>query len=281
MVSNRSSVSSRACMALRVAVTGAAVTAAGTAILSSSWVMGRQAGGAQAAALFGSQPIAPGQAIAVAQPLAGNRWNLIVLEQLQAAPPCWREFPDGSVISYDNDVPEGVCGRYLSSSAYSLRVANDDLNNPWRLRVESDNGRLRLLASNPQQTTLIPVASGLAPASGLASLKLEPGWTFQRRTFGEETLRHLYMAHAEPLPVLLARARGGGQLAALPSLAPPPLLNRSGPVAESRSSSTRQSIASVGRPSVLSSRASLQRQSGLQRPRQSGVIALEVVPYGS
>lgn len=73
-------------MALRVAVTGAAVTAAGTAILSSSWVMGRQAGGAQAAALFGSQPIAPGQAIAVAQPLAGNRWNLIVLEQLQAAP---------------------------------------------------------------------------------------------------------------------------------------------------------------------------------------------------
>ncbi|QNI71860.1 DUF3747 domain-containing protein [Cyanobium sp. NS01] len=269
-------------MALRVAVTGTAITATGAAaILSSSWLMGRQASGARAAALFGSEPIAPGQAIAVAQPLAGNRWNLIVLEQLQAAPPCWREYPDGSVISYDNDVAEGVCGRYLSSSAYSLRVANDDLNNPWRLRVESENGRLRLLASHPQQTTLIPVASGKAPASGLASLKLEPGWTFQRRTYGEQTLRHLYMAHAEPLPVLLARARGGGQLAALPSLAPPPLLNQPGPVAESSPSSTRRGLARVERSSVLSSRSRLLRQSSSQRPRQSGVIALEVVPYGS
>lgn len=272
--------SSRASMALRIATSAGVVSGTALTILASSWVMGRQGGVAQAAALFGSQPIAPGQAIAVAQPLAGDRWNLIVLEQLQAAPPCWREYPDGSVISYDNDVAEGVCGRYLSSSAYSLRVANGDLNNPWRLRVENENGRLRLLASHPQQTTLIPVASGKAPANGLASLQLEPGWSFQRRTYGEETLRHLYMAHAEPLPVLLARARGGGQLAAMPSMTPPPLVGRPGPVAESRPSG-RRGIASLGRSSMPSSRSSLQRQAGSERPRQSGVIALEVVPYGS
>jgi hypothetical protein len=226
---------------------------------------------AQAANLFGSEPIAAGQAIALAQPLAGGRWNLIVLEQLQPQPPCWRELPDGSVMTYDSDVAEGVCGRYLSSSAYSLRVNDSDLTSPWRLRVESENGELRLMASNPQHRTMIPVASGRVPASGLAALQLAPGWSFQRRTYGNETLRHLYMAHAEPLPVLIARARGGGELAALPSVTPPPSLTTAArPERPSR----------LGRLDSRISR-STSRSSSLSSPRPTGVVALEVVPYGS
>ncbi|MFQ6537767.1 MULTISPECIES: DUF3747 domain-containing protein [Aphanothece] len=223
----------------------------------------------QASGLFGSQPIAEGQAIALAQPLAGNRWNLIVLEQLQPEPPCWRRFPDGTVITYDTDVPEGVCGRYLSSSAYSLRAADTDLANPWRLRVEQANGRLQLMASNPQQSTLIPVASGPAPASGLAELTLAPGWSFQRRTYGEEALRHLYMAHAEPLPVLLARARGGGDTLAMPAVPPPPSIDRPG----------SRTLASLDRPRRgLTSRTSPE-SSGSRLSAETGVIALQVVPY--
>ncbi|SBO43764.1 DUF3747 domain-containing protein [Cyanobium sp. NIES-981] len=224
----------------------------------------------QAANLFGSQPIATGQAIALAQPLAGGRWNLIVLEQLQPAPPCWREFPDGSVVSYDGDVAEGVCGRYLSSSAYSLRVNDNDLSNPWRLRVESENGQLRLLAANPQNSTMIPVASGRVPADGLAALQLAPGWSFQRRTYGDEPLRHLYMANAEPLPVLLARARGGGQLASLPAAPPPPSVTAVARLDSSNRLSGR-----------LDSRGSRDSRTSRSPARPTGVVALEVVPYGS
>jgi hypothetical protein len=224
---------------------------------------------AQAANLFGSQPIAPGQAIALAQPLAGGRWNLIVLEQLQPEPPCWREFPDGSVVSYDGDVSEGVCGRYLSSSAYSLRVNDSDLTSPWRLRVENADGELRLMASNPQHTTLIPVATGRAAANGLSALQLAPGWSFQRRTYGDETLRHLYMAHAEPLPVLIARARGGGELAALPAVTPPPSL--------AAASRLERSSSRLSRLDSRVSRSTTSRSAS----RPAGVVALEVVPYGS
>jgi hypothetical protein len=111
------------------------------------------------------------------------------------------------------------------------------------------------------------VATGRAPASGLAALQLVPGWSFQRRTYGNETLRHLYMAHAEPLPVLIARARGGGQLAALPAVTPPPSVASTSRVERSSRLSRLESLAS--------------RTSSRSTSRPTGVVALEVVPYGS
>jgi hypothetical protein len=243
--------------------------AAGCAGVMATLVGTASAERAKASGMFGSQPIAEGQAIALAQPLAGNRWNLIVLEQLRPEPPCWRRLPDGTVITYDTDVPEGVCGRYLSSSAYSLRAGDTDLANPWRLRVEQANGGLQLMASNPQQSTLIPVASGPAPTSGLAELTLAPGWSFQRRTYGEEALRHLYMAHAEPLPVLLARARGGGETLAMPAVPPPPAIDRP----------SSRSLASLGRPRRGSTTTASAESAASLLSAETGVIALQVVPF--
>lgn len=257
------------------------------------------------AVTFGSEPLAEDRVIALAQPLSGDRWNLIVLEQREQAPPCWRRNANGSVLTYEMHLPETTCGRYLSSSAYSLRVGGDDLRQPWRLRVDNSNGQLQLLASSGQQSQPLLIGTGRPVGSSLVELKLQNGWIFERRSFEGKTLSHLYVSHANPLPVLLAQARNGGTpLLAAPPAPPPPLgaapriatsttLAGSGRTrqvpsqaeasawaassqtpAPSRSSSRLARLESLqmGRP-----RAAAQAPSGLEQA--SGVIALQVVPY--
>ena len=257
---------------------------------------------ARAGVPFGSAPLAEDRVIALAQPLSGDRWNLIVLEQREPAPPCWRRNANGSVLTYEMHLPESTCGRYLSSSAYSLRVGGEDLRQPWRLRVEHTNGQLQLLASGSKQTEPIVIGSGRAAGSSLVELKLQNDWAFERRTFDGQTLSHLYVAHASPLPVLLAEARNGGAplLGQLPA-PPPPLAPepRTATVTTVRrsmgSSRTRQApapTASAQPPATTSSSSRLARLNTLRlggaRPaaqaaesadQSSGVIALQVVPY--
>jgi hypothetical protein len=236
---------------------------------------------------FGSAPVEADRAIALAQPLSGDRWNLIVLEQIEPAPPCWRRFPDGSVITYENSLPAGTCGRYLSSSAYSLRVHGDDLRHPWRLKVESNGSQLQLLASGNLQAEPLLVGSGALAGSGLVELKLEDGWSFERRTYQGSNLSHLYVANAEPLPVLLARARSGGNLlAAMPPLPPPPPNPGDGPSrGRTSGSNTLADSGGSGGSDRLARLRALgwgNRSRGSQASDSedsSGVIALQVVPY--
>lgn len=247
---------------------------------------------ARAAAPFGSTAVAEDQVIALAQPLSDGRWNLIVLEQRQPAPPCWRRNPDGSVLTYEMHLPESTCGRYLSSSAYSLRVAGDDLRHPWRLRVESSNGQLQLLATGSQQPQPLLLGSGQAAGSALVELKLQNDWAFERRTYNGQNLSHLYLAHANPLPVLLAEARGGGSglLAGLPTPPPPPTPDRPSSALR-RAAPASSPAAQAEASSTSSSRLARLESLRLGRPRStpggspagiddgSGVIALQVVPF--
>jgi hypothetical protein len=277
------------------------LAAAGVSALAASAVPHQIA---RAAVPFGSSPLAEGRVIALAQPLSDNRWNLIVLEQREPAPPCWRLNPNGSVLTYEMHLPESTCGRYLSSSAYSLRVAGEDLRQPWRLRVESNNGELQLLATGSKQSEPIVIGSGRATGSGLVELKLQNDWAFERRTFDGQTLSHLYVANANPLPVLLAEARNGGAplLAKLPA-PPPPLAPEPRPVTVTTvrrgSSRTRQVPVPVQAAttdtkatptSSSSSRLARLENLRLGGPRaasqavadadqSNGVIALQVVPY--
>ena len=64
----------------------------------------------------------------------------------------------------------------------------------------------------------------LRDRNGFVALKLESGWDLQRRSFGEQTLNHLYFANAAPLPQLMAAASGTTQPAPPPPLVPPPSL---------------------------------------------------------
>jgi hypothetical protein len=256
---------------------------------------------ARAAVPFGSAPLAEDRVIALAQPLSDNRWNLIVLEQREPAPPCWRRNANGSVLTYEMHLPETTCGRYLSSSSYSLRVAGEDLRQPWRLRVEHHNGQLQLLASGSKQAQPIVIGGGRAAGSALVELKLQNNWAFERRTFDGQTLGHLYVAHATPLPVLLAEARNGGAplLAQLPA-PPPPLApeHRSSARAAGRRSNSRQAATRVqtGTATQAAEQSAPPASSRLARleaqrvggPRAviaqgpvptDGVIALQVVPY--
>ena len=240
---------------------------------------------AKAAAPFDSTPVDAERTIALAQPLSGNRWNLVVMEQLEAAPPCWRRFDDGSVITYEQNLPAGSCGLYSSSSAYSLRIAGNDLSHPWRLRVESRGPRLELLASSPEQPTPLLVGSGEAAGDGLVELRLSEGWSFGRRTFQGRALNHLYVSHPEPLPVLLALANaGGGELLGLATPPPPPSpVQTATALAASPGQGTRTQPASSRLARLESLRLGRSQNRSWEQPsaegEASGVVALQVVPY--
>ncbi len=266
-----------------LAAAGAVSLAA--AVLPQQW--------ARAAARFDSAPVEAERTMALAQPLSGNRWNLVVLEQLEPTRPCWRRFDDGSVATYEKDLPATSCGLYSSSSAYSLRIAGDDLSHPWRLRVESRGGRLELLASSPEQSSPLVVGSAEPSGDGLVELQLAEGWAFERRVFGGQSLQHLYVSNAEPLPVLLARANAGGD--PLLGLATPPPPPSALDTATARAASSRSSRDSrgVSRSSTSQSRLARLESLRLGRPgarawsqentsaeaEAGGVIALQVVPY--
>jgi hypothetical protein len=263
---------------------------------------------AGSAGVFGSQPLAEGATVALAQPLDGDRWNLILVEQLRpGAASCWSRQGDGSVtIAAENGAAEnsaaengargnGIarenggslasssqiirpraadgdsrCSRLQSSSGYSLRAADGELPSPWRLRIAAGAAGLELQALNPSLTTPVPVARAPMPPAageGLASFRLEPGWSFQGRTYAGRRLSHIYLASAEPLALLQARARGSVQpFAGLPPL-PPPL---------ELAQRDRRRPESWRRPGRISS-ASIEPAPSQPAPGQ--VISLPVLPF--
>ncbi|MCP9928324.1 DUF3747 domain-containing protein [Cyanobium sp. CH-040] len=234
---------------------------------------------ARAAAPFGSTPVEADRVIALAQPLSGGRWNLVVLEQLQPAPPCWRRNADGTVDSFETHQPASVCGRFASSNDFSLRIAGDDLRHPWRLRLESRNDQLELLATSPESPTPLVVGSGPVAGDRPVALDLADGWTLERRQFEGRSLNHLYLSNAEPLPVLLARANAGNGLllgrATPPPPPPSPLQAATSLAAAPRTGSRLSRLESLrlGRSADRSPAEESGQLSG------SGVIALQVVPY--
>lgn len=193
------------------------------------------------AGVFGSQPLLEGATVALAQPLDSAQWQLILVEQLQpGAASCWSRQSDGSVLlapqisgvqasgsqltSSEATAGDSRCSRLQSSSGYSLRAADGELPSPWRLRIAAGAAGLELQALNPSLNQPLTVAlAPLPPAAGegLVSFRLQPGWSFQGRTYAGRRLSHVYLASAEPQALLRARARGDG-MQSLAGLPPPP-----------------------------------------------------------
>jgi hypothetical protein len=105
----------------------------------------------------------------------------------------------------------------------------------------------------------LPPAAG----EGLVSFRLEPGWSFQGRTYAGRRLSHVYLASAEPLALLQARARGGGGIQSLAGLPPPPPLELA--------QRDRRRPDSWRRPQQISSASS--------EPAPGQVISLPVLPF--
>jgi len=206
-----------------LALAAAALTGAGLAALS-PW--------AQAAAVFNSRPLDASRFAVLARPVGNSAWNLLVLEQIKAQPLCWEQRPDGLVDPALNRFNfTGICSRYLDSNGYSLRIGDQDLASRYRLQLRQSGAELLLEASTPSDPTVLVVGRAQVPLrdrDGFVALKLEPGWDLQRRSYGEQTLSHIYFANASPLPELVAKASGTGAGA---SARKPPLTSLRPPVA--------------------------------------------------
>lgn len=167
---------------------------------------------ARAEGVFASRPLDGRRFAILARPVAREDWTLLVLEQVQPSPRCWQERSDGLIDPSLNRFDfSGICSRYLDSNGYSLRVGDQDLNSRHRLRLRQRQQELQLQAFSPLMATELVVARGMVPLrdrDGFVALKLEPGWELQRRTYGSQTLSHVYFANPTPLEQLLAAAPG-------------------------------------------------------------------------
>lgn len=83
------------------------------------------------AVTFGAQDLNQDQFIAIAVPLEqGDRYNLLILEQISTTRPCWREqgshpvLVEPLLLNFDFT---NLCGRSTDSNGYSLRRQGQDL----------------------------------------------------------------------------------------------------------------------------------------------------------
>ena len=255
--------------------------------------------------LFTSAAVETASFAVLARPVGNDDWSLVVLEQLQARPFCWTPRPDGLVDPTLNRFDyTGICGRYIDSNGYSLRVGDVDLNHAYRLRVQQRGKALQLLATSASRSTELVVAQGTVPRRDrdlFVSLQLEPGWELRRRMFGDRSLNHVYFANGQSLDALIASAGGrpsegmglapGARLA--PPDAPPPLrvrreetavLPRSRVFTDPRSESIqgrggRQAPTAQGGFGVEAKAAPAGEAPGAAEGTSAGVVALQVIPY--
>ena len=201
----------------------------------------------QAGELFEARPVDPDRYAVLGRPLGNGEWTLLVLEQIQPTPLCWQPRPDGLVDPSLNHFDyTGICGRYLDSNGYSVRLANQEgpdlASGPLRLRLEQSAQELRLLASSPALGQDLVVGRAPVPVrdrNAFVALRLNPGWELQRRRYGSQTLNHLYFANAASAGQLLAASRPGPLSARrafnpmrLPPPPPPPPSAALAPVAD-------------------------------------------------
>jgi hypothetical protein len=233
--------------------------------------------------LFESAPVnAPSFAV-LARPVGNSDWSLVVLEQLRARPFCWTPRPDGLVDPTLNRFDyTGVCGRFIDSNGYSLRLADADLGPNHRLRVQQRGGELQLLATTPVQGGEVLVGRGPLPRRDrdlFVALQLEPGWELRRRTFGERSLNHIYFSNSQSFPDLIAASSGRppavetARVVELPVVPPPPTPSRSRVERRLRPPQAGRLPTSPD-PAPGASR----EEPGLEGSG-AGVVALQVIPY--
>ncbi len=171
------------------------------------------------AATFDQKDLNSNQVIAVAVPLShSDRYNLLILEQLSSARPCWQEKTsspgtiDPLLLQFDFTK---ICGRSTDSNGYSIRIGGQDKGLDYRLSLAKQGNRLVLLGL-PARSAVGPAleiahSEGLAP--GFLKLVLNPDWHFAKRTYQGKALGHIYLAHntspseggaANPYPLTLA-----------------------------------------------------------------------------
>jgi Protein of unknown function (DUF3747) len=156
--------------------------------------------GRSAAATFDQKDLDPNQVVAVAVPLSqGDRYNLLILEQLSSTRPCWQEKTNSPgnieplLLQFDFTK---ICGRSTDSNGYSIRIAGEDKSLDYRLSISKRGSRLVLLGLPARSTSgpALEIAHTESLSPGFLKLVLNPEWHFAKRTYQGKTLGHIYLA---------------------------------------------------------------------------------------
>nr|MCU0516153.1 DUF3747 domain-containing protein [Oscillatoria sp. Prado101] len=146
---------------------------------------------------FGQQEVEQSKFIAVAQPLAGNTYKLLLIEQISNQRQCWSESSSNPVkvepllLQFDFT---GICGRGLDSNGYSVRMAEQDLGLQYTLNLVNRDGDIQLVATSNNDPKAPPIVIGRTNgiADGFLKINLAPGWRFTKRTYNGKILGHVY-----------------------------------------------------------------------------------------
>ncbi len=156
-----------------------------------------------AATLFDKQEVSQSNLIILAQPLRGNRYTLLLLQQLAGGQQCWRERGDATgtvdmlLLNFDFT---GSCERATDSNGYSLRLADEDLGLRYRLQIVNTGDRAKLMAvpyRGNGPTLLVGQTSGAV--SDFMKIQLESGWRLTQRVYQGKVLSHYYFTHNSPV----------------------------------------------------------------------------------
>lgn len=191
----------------RIAAVAAATTTAAVSVFSSV--------APTIAAQFGQKELDQGKVVAVAAPYrGGSAHQLLILEQIADARPCWSEeqgtptIIDPLLLGFDFT---GVCGRSTDSNGYSIRVNGEDMGLSYSLRVVERNGDMLLIGSpSNRRDPEILVGHTQGVTSEFAKINLNPGWRFTKRTYEDRTLGHVYLTYEGDLTATLNTSGSSG-----------------------------------------------------------------------
>lgn len=155
------------------------------------------------ARVFGHKEVDQNSFVAIAAPYGGgNAYQLLVLEQLTSARPCWSESGANPVtvvpllLEFDFT---GICGRSTDSNGYSVRMAERDFGLVYSLNVVRREDDLVLIATNlrNRDAAVLEVGrtNGLPVAGQFAKIQLSPGWRLTKRTQDNRELGHVYLTN--------------------------------------------------------------------------------------
>lgn len=149
--------------------------------------------------------------IAVAQPYGNNKYNLIVIEQIQGKNACWSEMGSNPVnvdLLLANFDFSGHCRRSTDSNGYSVRSDGQDYGLDILLDFVEQNGNLILVGNSRKNPGQPPIIIGMAQGLNGQPMKIQlnQGWRFSKRTYEGKVLGHVYFSYDSataqtPLPV--------------------------------------------------------------------------------
>jgi hypothetical protein len=154
------------------------------------------------ATTFEETQVDQSQFVAVVQPYGDNKYNLIVVEQIQGKQACWNE-SGANPVSVDlllmNFDFSGHCRRSTDANGYSIRYNGQDLGLNYILSIVENNGELQLIGINrvdrTQPNLVVGTTKGIMGQP--MRIELNPGWNFSKRTYEGKVLGHVYFSYSD------------------------------------------------------------------------------------